>query len=41
MLLRGVVDESGFYLVKCSAPTLHYFERDLQTYDSLTESLKL
>ena len=41
MLLRGVVDESGFYLVKYSAPTLHYFERDLQTYDSLTESLKL
>lgn len=42
MLLRGVVDESGFYLVKYSAPTLHYFfERDLQTYDSLTNSLKL
>jgi len=41
MLLRGVVDESGFYLVKYSAPTLHYFERNLQTYNSLTESLKL
>lgn len=33
MLLRGVVDESGFYLVKYSAPTLHYFERDRQTYE--------
>ena len=41
LLLRGVVDESGFYLVKYSAPTLHYFERDLQTYDSVTASLKL
>jgi hypothetical protein len=41
MLLRGVVDENGFYLIKYSAPTLHYFERNLQTYNSLTESLKL
>jgi hypothetical protein len=41
MLLRGVVDESGFYLATYSAPTLHYFERDLKTYESLTESLKL
>jgi hypothetical protein len=41
MLLRGVVDESGFYLVKYSAPTLHYFERDRQSYESLTESLQL
>ena len=41
MLLRGVVDESGFYLVKYSAPTLHYFERDRQTYEYLTESLQL
>lgn len=41
MLLRGVVDESGFYLLKYSAPTLHYFERNLHTYDALTESLKL
>ena len=41
MLLRGIVDENGFYLVKYSAPTLYYFERDRQTYDSLTESLRL
>lgn len=41
MLLRGVVDASGFYLIKYSAPTLHYFERDRQTYESLTESLQL
>ena len=40
-LLRGVVDENGFYLVRYSAPTLHYFERDRQTYNSLTESLQL
>ena len=41
MLLRGVVDESGFYLLRYSAPLLHYFERDRQTYESLTESLQL
>jgi hypothetical protein len=39
--MRGVVDESGFYLLKYSAPTLHYFERDRQTYKTLTESLQL
>jgi hypothetical protein len=40
MLLRGVVDDSGLYLVKYTAPTLHYFNRDLQVYDSLTASLQ-
>jgi hypothetical protein len=41
MLLSGFVDDSGFYLLKYSAPTLHYFERDRLTYESLTESLQL
>jgi len=41
MLLRGFADESGFYLLKYNAPTLHYFQRDRQTYELLTESLKL
>ena len=41
MLLRGVVDDSGYYLVKYSAPTLHYFERDRQTCEAVTESLQL
>jgi len=41
MEMRGVVDNSGFYLLKYSAPTLHYFERDRQTYEALTESLQL
>lgn len=41
MMLRGVVDEDGFYLLKYSAPTLHYFERDRPTYDALTGSLQL
>lgn len=41
MEMRGVVDDSGFYLLKYTAPTLHYFERDLQTYVTLTESLQL
>jgi hypothetical protein len=39
--MRGVVDESGFYLIKYSAPTLHYFERDRQAYVTLAESLQL
>jgi hypothetical protein len=39
--MRGVVDDNGFYLLKYSAPTLHYFERDRQTYATLTESLRL
>jgi hypothetical protein len=39
--MRGVVDGSGFYLLKYSAPSLHYFERDRQTYVTLTESLQL
>jgi hypothetical protein len=41
MEMRGVVDDSGFYLLKYSAPTLHYFERDRQVYETLTESLQL
>jgi hypothetical protein len=41
MEMRGVVDANGFYLLKYSAPTLHYFERDWQTYVTLTESLQL
>jgi hypothetical protein len=41
MEMRGVVDNSGFYLLKFSAPTLHYFERDRQTFETLTESLQL
>jgi len=41
MVMRGVVDNSGFYLLKFSAPTLHYFERDRQTFETLTESLQL
>ena len=41
MLLSGVVDESGFYLVKYSAPTLHYFERDREAYEDVVASLQL
>jgi hypothetical protein len=40
-LLRGVANESGFYLISYIAPTLHYFERDRQVYESLTDSLQL
>jgi len=41
MLLRGVVDENGFYLVKYTAPTLHYFNRDRQVYEAVVTSIKL
>ena len=41
ILLRGLTDENGLYLIRYSAPTLYYFERDRPVYDSLTESLEL
>ena len=41
MLMRGVVSEKGYYLVKYTAPMLHYFDRDRQTYETLTGSLRL
>ena len=41
MLMRGVVDDEGYYLVKYNAPMLHYFERDRPAYETLTESLRL
>lgn len=41
MLLRGVVNDNGFYLIKYSAPTLHYFNRDRQVYETLVESIQL
>ena len=41
VLLSGIVDENGLYLVKYSAPTLHYFNRDRQVYESVVESMQL
>jgi hypothetical protein len=41
MLMRGVVDDDGYYLVKYNAPMLHYFERDRSVYETLSESLRL
>jgi hypothetical protein len=41
MLMRGVVDDKGYYLVKYNAPMLHYFDRDRAVYEALTESLRL
>ena len=41
MVMRGVVDNNGFYLLKYSAPTLHYYDRDRQTFETLSESLQL
>jgi hypothetical protein len=41
MLMRGVVNDQGYYLVKYTAPMLHYFERDRAVYDAMTESLRL
>jgi hypothetical protein len=41
MLLHGVTDTDGLYLVKYSAPTLYYFERDLPVYESVSGSLQL
>jgi hypothetical protein len=41
MLMRGLVNDKGYYLVKYNAPMLHYFERDRAVYERLTESLRL
>ena len=41
MQMRGIVDDKGYYLVKYNAPRLHYFERDRETYEALTETLRL
>ena len=41
VLLRGFVDEGGLYQLLYRAPTLHYFERDRDVYESITESMAL
>jgi len=41
MLLRGIVAESGYYLVEFSAPSLHYFQRDRQHFESFAASLQV
>jgi hypothetical protein len=41
LLARGFVDEKGFYLLMYRAPTLHYFARDRQAFESVTESFRL
>ena len=40
LLARGFVDEQGFYLLLYRAPTLHYFARDREVYESVTESFR-
>ena len=41
VLLRGFVDEHGMYQLMYRAPTLHYFGRDREVYESVTASLQL
>lgn len=41
VLLHGFADDSGFYQVMYRAPTLHYFERDRQAYESVVMSMQL
>ena len=40
LLVRGFVDERGFYLLTYRAPTLHYFERDRPVFDSVATSFR-
>jgi hypothetical protein len=41
VLLRGFVDEQGLYQLLYRAPTLHYFGRDREVYESVAGSMKL
>lgn len=41
VLLRGFVDENGMYQLMYRAPTLHYFGRDREVYESVTGSMQL
>jgi hypothetical protein len=41
LLACGFVDERGFYLLMYRAPTLHYFDRDRQVFESVTESFRI
>ena len=40
LLMRGFVDQRGFYLLTYRAPTLHYFERDRSVFESVTTSFR-
>ncbi len=40
LLIRGFVDERGFYLLTYRAPTLHYFERDRPVFESVATSFR-
>ena len=40
VLLRGFVDEDGLYQLLYRAPMLHYFGRDREVYESITESMQ-
>ena len=40
LLMRGFVDQRGFYLLTYRAPTLHYFERDRPVFESLVSSFR-
>lgn len=41
VLLRGFVNEDGLYRLLYRAPTLHYFERDREVFESMTRSMTL
>lgn len=40
VLVNGCVDEDGFYALSFHAPTLHYFERDREVFESVSRSLR-
>jgi hypothetical protein len=40
VLLQGFVDENGLYQLLYRAPTLHYFGRDREVYESVAGSLQ-
>jgi hypothetical protein len=37
----GMVDENGYYQLSYWAPSLHYFQRDVDTFEELVKSFRL
>ena len=41
MVLYGLVDVHGFYVLNYRAPVLHYFQRDLPTFEKTVQTFRL
>lgn len=39
-LIYGLVDKKGFYTLTYQAPVIHYFDRDIETFEKVVSSFK-